>query len=277
MEDTTSAIGATVVRWEPILPFDQLLDWRHGPVQRWSRPTPGQLQPGIAFSLGSTRIPASVAARVRAACAGHDIMPPGRPGAPALWLSLRSMHRRAHNQLDFCRAVLALLDPSVDVYLDGFSLPDDIDLPGRYDSAQFHAWQREAAALARALIADAPLGPRLINATCCTVPQAIALGARMDAYLAPHGTQQHKIGWLHAVPGVVHASPFVAQWDQAAWLADQCEHSLPATYLPPHLTATEPGEGALQDDPWYHDYRFVDTGEAAAYAAALLAPHLAGR
>lgn len=273
-----TAITRTLVLWEPILPLDQLVDWPGAlcrVAERDVRPPPDQLAAGVLLPLGSTRIPAGLAARVRAACAAHDVVPPGRPGAAALSLSLRSMYRRPINQLAFCRAVLARLPASLDVYLDGFAMPDDIDVPGRYDVAQFRAWQQETAALASELMAGAPAdGPRLVDATLCTVPQAIALGARLDAYLSPHGTQQHKIGWVHQVPGVVHTSPHVAQSDQAAWLADQCEHHAPVAYLPAAMTGTVPGQGRFAGDPWYDDYQFIDVEDAVSWAVRALMPYI---
>ncbi len=115
----------------------------------------------------------------------------------------------------------------------------------------------------------------MVDATALTVPQAIGLGRRLHAYIAPHGTQQHKIGWLHPVPGVVHTSPFVAQHDQAGWVADQCEQHAPVAYLPAEMAEMVPGQGAHAGDAWYDDYRFRDADEAAGWAMRVLAPYLA--
>ena len=267
-----------VVLWEPILPLDRLVVWR-GAIARTTedaaRPAPGQLLAGIRLPLGSTRIPAGLAERICRACAWHDVMPPGRPGAPAVSLGLRSMYRRPVNQLDFARALLARLPAGVDVYLDGFSLPDDIDVPGRHDSAAMRGWQRDTRALAGELMASAPTGgPRLIDATHLSEPQLIALGGRLCAHVAPHGTQQHKFGWLRPLPGVVHSGPYVTQPGQAAWLADQYEAAAAVSYLPVGLVETVPGDGPIKGHPWFDDYRFVDIDQAAAYAARELAPYL---
>jgi len=268
-----------VVLWEPILPLQFLVDWA-GPVRRSveaaERPAPGTLLAGIRLPLGSTQIPAETAARTRAACAVHDAMSPGRPGVPAVSLGLRSMHRHPVNQIAFYRALLARLPPVLDVYLDGFSMPDDIGVAGRYDARVFRAWQADTAAMAQQLMSAPPqAGQKLVDATRLSVPQSIALGARLHAHVAPHGTQQHKFGWMQPLPGVVHTSPHIAHGDPSVWLADQCEVHGPTTYLPAGMVETVAGNGPLAGHAWFDDYRFVDIDEAAAYAARILAPHLA--
>lgn len=265
---------------EPILPLEKLVDWP-GPVHRSSeareRPAEPCLLPGLRLPLGSTRIPSALADRVRTACLAEAKLPAARAGAAALSLGLRSMYRHPVNQVDYALALLARLPASVDVYLDGFSQPWDIAVPGRHDAAAYRAWQEETAALAQAVIAAAPPdGPRLVDATRLDVGAAVALGARLSAHVAPHGTQQHKFGWLWPMPGVVHTSPHVAQSDQAAWVADQCEAPCRLTYLPPDMVETVPGTGPFAGNPWYDNYRFVDATAAATYTARALAPFLPG-
>jgi hypothetical protein len=279
---TASGIAGILLAHEPILPFEKLFDWALAPLvspitREASHGHRARFHAGALFAAGSTRINLAARERVTQRCRNAAAeVPMPEPGVVRLWLSLRALYRHPVNQIETFVALLRGLSrcgPRFEVLLDGYSLQQDIEVPGRYDIDRERGNRAEVIVMARDLVARCRGwvgGPALIDITGCGIVESIAYAATAQYYICHHGTQQHKIGWLHAVPGLIHASPSIVATQPAGWVADQCEGALLPAYLPNHFVSEAKTENERPGQPYFADYCFNDPKIAAdAMIAAL--------
>ncbi len=128
---------------------------------------------------------------------------------PVLWVTLRTENRTWVSQVPGITAIggwLARDFPGAALILDGFSVPRGVPKPMPAEQARSIAREQVLAdAIARALAPHMPvcslIGAPLLD---CLLHTQVA-----DAYLAHHGSVQHKIGWFADCPGVIHANRLV--------------------------------------------------------------------
>ena len=192
-----------------------------------------------AVLLGSSFLPAALAGDVLELCkrlADTVLMDQGKQfrarGKPVVWMSLRRRARDCINNVEFLADLIERIGHYEDVSLimDGFAYPD-CPLPDFFHDYRKHVDNdfERLLKLCPALVEIVDDG-RLCFLNGCSIFDAIALGSYADFYVSHGGTQQHKISWFHAVPGVIHLpnpSPSVE-----AWYAAQSEIALPPQCIP---------------------------------------------
>jgi hypothetical protein len=227
LESYEPALLSVFTSYEPILPLSQMIRWPAGvPVRHMALPDRITPHAGILFAAGSSLVTAATQARVVGLCSARAADVAARPhDARRVWISLRRLYRCAVNELAVFQALIARLGAEAcryEIVLDGYSLPHDLLLPGRYNVE----WQREQSDLvgrgAAALInSNRSQNVSIIDLTGADLPTAIAWAATADAYICHHGTQQHKIGWLTSIPGLIHVNPHILASQPWGWTADQ--------------------------------------------------------
>jgi hypothetical protein len=273
LEAEPCGITSVIASFEPILALTQMLRLPAGVAiqpmavsHAWAHPV--SAHPGVLFAAGANLVTRPAQARVHLLCAAHagDVTKP--PGTRRIWLSLRTLYRTALNELEVFGELIGLLDAHgqrLELLLDGYSLPHDLEFPYRYHAAAQRAQNENVRRCARALIAQAaPKRLRIIDLTGEDLPTAIAWAATADAYICHHGTQQHKIGWLNPVPGMIHANPHILASQPGGWTADQAEGSALPAYVPAALVEDADNPNGRQENPYFRDYRFTDPKAVAA-------------
>lgn len=128
---------------------------------------------------------------------------------PVVWIGMRLGDKSWVGQREGIARVVARIAarfPGALFLLDGFSYP-----AGRDEiSAQWGAAREALARLAEEIRAACPDPGRVVSLVGNSMRESVLWAARTDAYLSPIGTTQHKIGWFTAAPGVVYASPRLA-------------------------------------------------------------------
>lgn len=71
--------------------------------------------------------------------------------------------------------------------------------------------------------------------TGLTLRAALKLIAEAVFYIRHSGTSQHKIGWFHAVPGIIHGNRASLGPPVSTWTAAQVHGALPPALLDPAL------------------------------------------
>lgn len=274
LEGQASAISGVLVSYEPIAPLTELIAFPPGIEVRQiavSREfgAPVSAHAGVLFSVGAEFVSANTQRRVAAACAGRaggQILKPAC--TKRIWLSLRTLYRTAVNELEAFQELIALLSETkapCQILLDGYSLPSDLEFPFRYYPDYERSLSEQVRERARRLIEmTGPSGVEIIDLTGCNLPAAIAWAATADVYICHHGTQQHKIGWLNATPGMIHVNPHVLRTQPAHWMANQAHGAILPDYLPGDMVEDqETATNTRQHDPYFRDYNFIDPKAAA--------------
>jgi hypothetical protein len=276
LETIPGAVTRIDTTYEPVLPLSTLI--RLPPSLRMTQLKQGSLRyplheyPGVLFSAGAVHVTQAVKDRVLGLCTAYAGLAADTPkkSAKRIWLSLRTIHRSARNELEVFSCLVDLLGlfaTDIEILLDGYSLGHDIVVDDRYDAAAQRANNDAAAAVAASLQArPAPPNVRFIDLTRAALPTAIAWAATADVYICHHGTQQHKIGWLTDVPGIVHTNPHVLATYPADWVTAQAEGASRPAYIPLDLVEEIAGEAA----GYSQDYRFADPQQAALYLVGYL-------
>lgn len=139
---------------------------------------------------------------------------------PVVWIGMRLGDKSWVGQREGVARVaerVAERFPRALFLLDGFSYP-----AGRDEvSAEWGAAREALARLAEEIRAACPDPGRAVSLVGNSLRESVLWAARTDAYLSPIGTTQHKIGWFTAAPGVVYASPR---------LADHAPETLPGAW-----------------------------------------------
>lgn len=202
-------------------------------------------EPGnVMMMVGSLRVTRSLSDRLLNAFANEistksiNIIDKLGEG-PVLWQNVRTRNRVALNQVDALTAVadeFLRLNPRGSVILDGFSIACDptpeSDIVAQSDLAAANA------------IAAKIAHKNVHVAAGFSIIDSINLAGYADFYFSGHGTLQHKIGWFHAVPGIVHSNAdILSQQGISAWVGDQSEVALEPIYLPPSHVS----DGGLSD------------------------------
>jgi hypothetical protein len=276
LEAYEPALLSVFTSYEPILPLAELINWPAGvPVRHMAVPDGISEHAGVLFAAGSTLVTAATQARViRHAKAGRNVALPQHE-VRRVWISLRRLYRCAVNELEVFNELIARLGQDArryEIILDGYSLPHDLLLPGRYDVE----WQREQSDLvgrgAAALInSNRSQNVAIIDLTGADLPTAIAWAATADAYICHHGTQQHKIGWLTSIPGLIHVNPHILASQPWGWTAEQAEGAAMPAYVPAALIEDCDSGNERQDNPFFRDYAFKDVGQTAKFMHDFLA------
>jgi len=231
------------------------------------------------FAAGASLVTAAAQARVIGQCRARAADVPSRQhDVRRVWISLRRLYRCAVNELEVFQELIARLGTAArryEIILDGYSLPHDLLAPGRYDIA----WQREQSDLvgrgaATLINSNRSQNVAIIDLTGADLPTAIAWAATADAYICHHGTQQHKIGWLTPIPGLIHVNPHILASQPWGWTADQAEGAAMPAYVPAALIADCDSGNERQDNPFFRDYAFKDVGQTAQFMHDFLAEML---
>lgn len=170
--------------------------------------------------------------RVREIRAGLD----GR--GPVVWLGARANDKDWTGQFDgFLRIMEAVRArwPEARFLLDGFSYPSGTDRIS-------HRWTGYIEAvngLIDRLIAAGPAGA-VASVSGLTLNEAISTAQWADAYVAPLGTTQHKIGWFTEVEGVIYASE---SWSDHVNLCRVPGEPLGGVYRNPEVVLGRPAGG----------------------------------
>ena len=285
--------------YEPLLPVTRLLPHSAPPVARVS--TFGEVtgvHDRLVTRLGSTRVTASLRARVLASLPDEAT---GRPSfvdsqerltncSPVFWLSVRVDARTADNQEDFLLSLvpaLASAHPRCGFIIDGFSYPADfshgIYRQGEPDAGSESQGEgrgflgsamrvRERAVGAAIDALTRQLEQRCDNPLVVVsgrdLPEAIALAGRADYYICHAGTLQHKVAWLHNIPGMVHANRVGLRPGAARWLADQLENGRAPSLVSPEAVDDLDTIRTANQVERNRDYHFIDIpGVVAAILA----------
>lgn len=204
--------------------------------------------------------------------------------SPVVWLSVRLDARTPLNQEAFLttlvRQVVARY-PRAGFVLDGFAFPDDFDNPiyrsgsdARVDLAhlgvpcgelgnlrQWLAYRerditRYIAHFGRELFHR--VGRPMVSASGLTLTNAIYLAGLADYYVCHAGTLQHKIGWVHNTPGIVHSNTEGVQGFAARWMARQLEGGRAPSLLAPTLVYNRDSIRAINRVERNRDYTIAD-------------------
>jgi hypothetical protein len=206
-------------------------------------------------------------------------------GRPRVWISLRTHSRTAENQDDFLMALLRGIFgafPEATIVFDGFSFPI-----GFFGDARNERYRDNLVEIAedteRALgllmqRASAELGPaagaRLCNIAGRSLPDAFLVGAHCDYYVCHAGTLQHKIAWLHNIPGFIHSPSHVRNYGK--WCAHQVEQGIVPDTLPPRFIGqTGVVKGRKRDVPRNENYIIADVERSVQAVVQSMQRHLA--
>jgi hypothetical protein len=274
--------------YEPLVQLAGLAPAGLLPVERVAAfPGVTGLRDSLVTRLGSTQVPAALRQRVVSLLA-QAAEGNGRVGAdletladcsPVFWLSVRVDARTAANQAEFLLSLVPAIAeayPDSGFVFDGFSYPADFDHgiyrlgvpePGSaadggegFLGGAMRAREREVAGAIDELIAN--LGGRcarpLVSVSGRDLAAAITLAGRADYYVCHAGTLQHKVAWLHNIPGIVHGNRSCLWPRAASWLAGQLEGG-----RPPALVSRESVEDldsirSPNRVERNRDYRFID-------------------
>ncbi len=231
--------------------------------------------PGALFApVGGRKISAGLTERLTAVAdangtaAGQAIVATvaGARG-PVLWMSVRTQNRTLTNQHAVLTALgAAFLQSAPDgiIVIDGYSLTADLARYPRYHQDMAHkiaAEDRVAAEAVRDALAAAGSAGRVEIAVGLTILDSIALARHASIYFCHHGTVQHKIGWFHSVPGLVHSNRTILAHTPGAWVAAQSAVALPPAYVSPQLVSDDEvpaGVHAYGHLLRYENYTIID-------------------
>lgn len=195
---------------------------------------------------GSLKIPSEIMERVKLVCTelsspraqaiGNSI---DQSNCPTVWISLREHERTAGNQKELVelliRRIFETYD-SINIVLDGFSLPNDII--DNYDySEEFRPMAEKTALLAENIIENIqamvpPVESKKIYNTCgMSVSDSLFLSMKANFYFCHHGTVQHKVGWLANCYGMVHSNTEVIDSKPEQWAASMIEGGVVPVYV----------------------------------------------
>lgn len=131
---------------------------------------------------------------------------------PLLWIGIRVGTRSWTDQADGMARLIHALHceyPRLGVVFDGFSLPADTsEHPG--SDGEYADILRQENAVVKAIVdrlhdrRHSGLG--VFNIIGSSIYDANVWAHAIDVYVSPHGTIQHKVGWLARKPGVVHTN-----------------------------------------------------------------------
>lgn len=207
--------------YQPFGPLAELFPELAGQVQPlvWNEAGALNAREHLLVGLGSLSITPGTRARLRrvgAAMAGADVLRTRdafrAAHRPVVWVSVKPPKRTLRDQAAILARLMAAVKseyPDAGFILNGASRPWDAE-----SNPNFGGWfgerYKRATAAAGAIIDDvlANLPPdvraSVAVVTDRTACDEIAWGEAADFYFCHGGTMQHKIGYIHEVPGMIH-------------------------------------------------------------------------
>jgi hypothetical protein len=254
--------------FEPLGRIDDILPaLRDMKINRDAAPKTFRFHRTIFTRIGSTKVTSEIGAAVLQAAEKSPRLPKAltvaRKNFPTFWVTARLENRTCENQTEFLIALFARLGaiyPHSHILVDGFSWPDDF-ASNRYSQVRkiFAARASKINDYIEALIAKAVSNENrnVINVSGLTIPQAILLAGSANFYVTHAGSVQHKIGWLHCVPGYIHTCRSGLTNSGRQWYASQYERAKLPFVAPKHLIEdTEIGSG-INNVSRNYNYRIV--------------------
>jgi hypothetical protein len=276
----STKVDDIAVIFEPFGPFETTVHWPGTTrIHKTSDAEVGgdaRFQDALLFTPGSTVVTMETRLRLRQVCRSYKrVWEKEDRGAFTVWISLRRMYRCATNLLALLAAVIRRLEDAelaVDIVLDGFSLPYDLAVEPRYATEYLEGHQKMVETQARDFISEiTPIcrHVRILDTTDASLPAAITFASQADFYICHHGTQQHKIGWLHDVPGLIHGNLAVtARSPRGSWAQEQCDSPIQPEYIPAEFIGDAVTDNERQDMPEFRDYEFIAIERCADFVFA---------
>jgi hypothetical protein len=246
--------------WEPLGPLEEIFPrLSRAKIVRGSRKAVRKRRHSASLLVHPSArfIPTRLRERVRDYCAARaslSAMPPLRDDAwPRVWISIRLKSRTPDNLDEFLLKTIARFFATWtkgEILLDGFSFPVGFLEDPRTEKLQGKF--AETSADCDAFIAKlrervlSQLGKRVASrvrsVSGLDLASAITLAGRCHFYVCHGGTLQHKIAWIHNIPGVLHGLKV-----SGSWHAEQIEDGLVPKRIPPRWIAptTEPSSGPV--------------------------------
>jgi hypothetical protein len=192
--------------------------------------------------------------------------------SPRVWISVRQGSRTPDNQADFLFAVISTLlheYPDAAFVLDGFSFPvgffnDPMKLSVRKlflkRASDDHKF---ITTLRRRIEASygAEMRSRFFSTEGLDVLDAMSVAGLCTFYVCHAGTLQHKIGWVHDIPGIVHTSPDDHRY--ALWCSNFVEGAILPEFVPAELCVSTSPPMHKQNIPRNYNYLITDVERAA--------------
>ncbi len=161
---------------------------------------------------------------------------------PFIWLSVRDEMsvRACVNQISFLSALIIKIKQTWEnctIILDGFSLPVDFYYNPMYKTLEeLFIKLRESTnsginkVISHCLGLNPAIKDSIIITDSSSLLSSFFYGLFADYYICHGGTFQHKIGWIHNVPGIMHLPQSTR--GHARWYASQSEGSILPELLP---------------------------------------------
>ncbi|WP_031231061.1 tetratricopeptide repeat protein [Asticcacaulis sp. YBE204] len=254
-------------------------EWLFGTALK-ERPAHTTFSPELYFYASAIVVSAEAKAEIiRLSELNSSSLEPVPQASLRLWISLRLMYRHAVNQLDYLLALAQEVNDrgiDCDLMLDGLSLPWDIDIGDRYPGTDKLRQNgddvsRLALSLIEKLNARNLSHIKVYDYTASDLCTATVAAGYANAYICNQGTQQHKIGWIHDRPGLIHTNKmFSMTAPSGEWVQTQCDGRSEAVVMPEYLIADCDSGNERQDLPAFRDYAFADPVEAAKWSVDML-------
>lgn len=195
-----------------------------------------------------------------------------RERRPIFWLSVKPPKRTVENQSDALTEIITALlarYPRAGIILNGVSHPWDWQTnpgysePFRQRMHDAASWdQQTAQAVVQKLGPGASASIHVLSDI--SVMEEISWGSIADFYFCHGGSMQHKIGWVHGTPGMIHSNARFIDWNRA--LPSPAEGCPEACYLPRDMIVDDAASNYTEDELARCDqnYRFAATSAVAA-------------
>lgn len=194
-------------------------------------------------------------------------------GRPAIWISVRQESRTPVNQKEFLLDLVKevfLNFPDAAILLDGFSYPagfgkgaiGDIQIAYRDRATSDSNFINQLREEVRERLGNS-VASRLCTVSNQGLLEAISAGEWCDYYVCHGGTLQHKVAWVHNIPGLIHLPSNTK--GSIKWHAGQVEDGVLPDSLPRELIvgADPPLRGRQVARNF--NYLITDTEAAANY------------
>ena len=195
--------------------------------------------PGLYITLGSNYVPKHVRESVAKYASIRKsnrikiyIKKLTKKEGQVFWISVREPNRTITNQEEFfVNLAISILQefPKSKIIFDGYSIPEDINLPNRHEAKLIEISIQIEHDLIERIIKTISLkqglksSDILFNCSGLRILDSIALAQLATFYVCHHGTIQHKIGWFTETPGYVHSNSEILKLLPGDYIARQGE------------------------------------------------------
>jgi hypothetical protein len=198
---------------------------------------------------------------------------------PRVWISVRRDSRTADNLASFLLEVVTetfATYPQAEILLDGFSFPIGFFEDARTIKLRQEFGSRSAScgAFIDQLHREAASrlgeekGERIRSVSGLDLSAAMRLAGRCDYYICHSGTLQHKVAWIHDVPGLIHCPD---QPERASrWHAEQLEDGALPDFLPARFIRPSGGPTSRPKLSRNANYIITNVKEAANFVVSKL-------